>query len=244
MGHDSAGVLRFHVQHDGLLHDRVLSRRDGGRFGARKVERHRRGPVELCIPGWGAHEERVTCTVWHRQRPAAAADVEPASVVQRLLRAQGPFMPTLARLYGPDFATVGQRLALVETLETSLAFIADPDYRQQALAVLCREALGAAGCLAVLPGPGVWQGRGTGARFRAPHGSHQELALCHLLGRSGFAQLCHPRLPSPIPLLLQPWRADVGLLRPQTLPRKAFSQHLRVARVAEGGLILFDRILE
>ncbi|MDZ7668076.1 MAG: hypothetical protein U5Q16_16220 [Gammaproteobacteria bacterium] len=61
-----------------------------------------------------------------------------------------------------------------------------------------------------------------------------------LFGAIGLAQICDDRLLYPIPLLVQPWRPESGLLLPRKLPTKSFSQRLRVERVADRRLLLFD----
>ncbi len=174
-------------------------------------------------------------------RGGAAADFDPAvGLAETLLQPDSGFVAGLERAYG-DLTEHRQALLVLQTAAVSAAFLLDSAYRHDALETLCRGRLPEHGLLVVHPPSLIWRARDQQTSFRLPRPRDRDLALCTLLGELGFAQLCDSRLREPIPLLVQPWCAGRGLVRPSRLPGKAFSQRLCVDRVGERRLLLFDR---
>lgn len=177
----------------------------------------------------------------HAGRGSAVVDMGPLlGLAESLLEPAGGFVGGLERAYG-SLAEHRQVLLIVQAAAVSAAFLLDRDYRHESLEALCRERLPDYGLLVVHPPSLIWRARDQQTSFRLPRSRDRDLVLCTLLGELGFAQLCDGRLRQPVPLLVQPWCARHGLLRPSRLPAKAFSQQLCVDRVGERRLLLFDR---
>lgn len=199
--------------------------------------------VDARIERFRVLDERITCVLQDRAAGRVTTGLRPSSpsaTVLSLLEGNTGFLPALSGIYGVDLEARYGPVALIQRLETSLAFMVDPDYRHRAVAALCEQALGRSGLLLLRPGPGTWRSLDQAGRFRGA-ARDPALQLCQLFGALGFAQLCDDALGSPIPLLLQPWDADSGLLLPHALPAKSFSQTLRVQRLDRRRLILFDK---
>lgn len=189
--------------------------------------------------------ERLTCRVLHRHDPTAAADYRiglaaslPFTPVILLQESRG-FLAVLGDIYGFDLTDGFERVVCIEQLDTTRPFAADPAYRRTVLDHLCRRTLDAAGFVAIHPGQGMWR-RNRGASSMSPP-ANQTLALCHLFGSCGFAQLCDDHvLDRPVPVFLQPWTRTHGLLTPVRPPEEAFSRCTAVRRLQAGQMVLFD----
>lgn len=147
----------------------------------------------------------------------------------------------MSKAYGEPLASPETPVVLIRHAETSGAFILDHAHRRRALELLCRQTLRAPGLLVLHPPTTQWHAADPEARFRLHGCRSKDLLLCVLMGELGFAQLCDARLLYPMPLLIQPWCAKRGLLRPGRLPTKSFSQSLCVHRLGDKRLLLFDK---
>lgn len=190
--------------------------------------------------------ERLTCRVMHRQDPTAAAEHRiglaaslPFTPVVLLQEPRG-FLGALSDAYGVDLADGFERVVCIEQLDTTRPFAADPTYRRAVIEHLGRRTLGAAGFVAIHPAQGMWRRNRGGLPMPPP--ANQTLALCHLFGSCGFAQLCDDRvLDRPVPVFLHPWTRKQGLLTPVRLPEEPFSRCMCVRRLRPGRMVLFDR---
>jgi hypothetical protein len=154
---------------------------------------------------------------------------------------EGDVRTAMSKAYGEPFASPETPMVLIRHAETSGAFILDHAHRRRALELLCRHTLGASGLLVLHPPTTQWHAADPEARFRLHGCRSKDLLLCVLMGALGFAQLCDARLLHPVPLLIQPWCAERGLLRPERLPTKSFSRSLCVHRLGDKRLLLFDK---
>jgi hypothetical protein len=192
-------------------------------------------------------DERITCALLHRGDPTAAAEhriglaAKPPITALALLQESRGFMRALGSVYDVDLGDGFDRVTYIQGIRGSLALVADSHYRNAVVAELCRRTLTTRGFLVVRPARGMWQSTDQVVQSAGPQWN-EELALCHLFGSSGFAQLCDPDiLDKPVPLFLQPWSRDDGLLLPQRLPEESFSQALCVHRLGAGRLVLFEK---
>lgn len=171
--------------------------------------------------------------------PAAPLPVMPGEELHELVRtlldpARG-FAEALARLYGIDVAGGFRQIAALRSLGPRAASAeAGSPFRQNVVGLLAATGLQGEVFLAVRPGGSDGGRSGVAA-------DDDEMALCHLLGSSGFAQLCDPLLERPIPLFLQPWICGQGLLRPRRRFTESFSRTLAVVRVGPEQMILLDK---
>ncbi len=164
---------------------------------------------------------------------SAATDLH--ELVRALLDPARGFAEPLARLYGIDVAGGFRQIAALRSLGArAAASEAGAPFRQNVVGLLAATGLQGEVFLALRPG-----GCDAGRAGMAP--DDDEMALCHLLGSSGFAQLCDPLLERPIPLFLQPWIGGEGLLRPQRRFTEPFSRSLAVVRVGPEQMILLDK---
>ena len=156
---------------------------------------------------------------------------DPAAVLRRLLAPGVGFTDALSRIYGTDLSRGFRGAAIIRSLQPSAAFLADDDYRRQVIGELCRRTLARDGFVAIRPADGMAHGLTS---------MGDELALCHLFGASGFAQLCDDAMDRPVPMFLQPWSQEQGLLAPRNPPAESFSRTLCVERLGAGRMVLFD----
>jgi hypothetical protein len=190
--------------------------------------------------------ERITCVVLRRDDPTAAADHRiglaarlPFAPVLLLQQKRG-FLDALSRIYGVDLGDGFDQVVCLQKLDTTRAFAADSTYRRTVVEHLCHGTLDDAGFVAIQPASGMWR-RIRGDAKMAPS-ANQTLALCHLFGACGFAQLCDDELlDRPVPVFLQPWSRQHGLLSPRHSPREPFSRSMCVQRLRPGRMVLFDR---
>lgn len=189
--------------------------------------------------------ERLACLVLDRDDPTAAAEHRIALAAQLplapllLLQEGRGFTAVLSGIYGVDLADGFDQVVCIQRLDTTRVFAADATYRQAVVEHLCRRTINHSGFVAIHPASGMWR-RNSGSVPTAPP-ANQTLALCHLFGSCGFAQLCDDDvLERPVPVFLQPWSREHGLLSPQRLPRERFSRSMCVRRLRAGRMVLFD----
>lgn len=184
------------------------------------------------FPGGG----RVDCFQREAEGDGSAnAGSDVRELVDVLLDPARGFADCLSGLYGIDLARGFRRIAAFHSLGPLAASeLAGSPFRQSMVGLLAAAGLEGEVFLALWPGAG------------APDGDHSgptldEMSMCHLLGSSGFAQLCDPVLQRPVPLFLQPWVSGQGLLRPRLRNTESFSSALAVVRVDSQRMILLDK---
>lgn len=174
--------------------------------------------------------------------PSSLGETSPVlDVASDLLAPDRGFLAVLSSAFEADLQPNRSNLLLIQGMWSSTGFMNDRRYRRATLEHVCAREMSSPGFALIHPPTTFWSARDHNARFRLNRLRDKNLELCVLFGAIGFAQMCDDRLQHPIPLLVQPWSPESGLLRPIKLPTKSFSQILRVARVADRRLVLFDK---
>jgi hypothetical protein len=193
-------------------------------------------PVEAC-------GQRFDCRRLIRGAvpPALPGGFSASSHALRLLDGSAGFIEALSGIYGVDLTHGFTELVVVEGIAADPRFLHDAGHRFDAMEALGNCTLADEGFIVVRPAPGVWRRLAHGTSATCPDAP--VMALCELLGATGFAQLCDPTLDAPVPLFVRPWRRDSGAVRPVRLPDEPFSSTLQVARLAGRRMVLLDRRL-
>jgi hypothetical protein len=191
-------------------------------------------PVDAC-------GQRFDCRLLTRGAvpPALPGGFSASSHALRLLDESTGFAEALSGIYGVDLTVGFTALAVVEGIAADPRFLHDADHRHDAMEALGNCSLPDEGLIVARPAPGVWRRLARGVSATCPDAP--VMALCELLGATGFAQLCDPTLDAPVPLFVRPWRRGSGALQPVRLPQEPFSSTLRVVRLEGRRMVLLDR---
>ncbi len=184
-------------------------------------------------------QERLLCALADRHRGAGVAAVEAVDTLSLLERQRG-FVPALSHIYGVDLDHGFEQVVCILGIQGTPAFAHSLLHRRRVISELCRQALARDGLVAVRPLPGTWT-QIRGADVLA--GIGEPFALCRMFGAGGFAQLWDADLDRPVPLLVQPWVSERGLLQPLRVPERSFSSNWCVQRLGHGRMVLLDKQL-